>query len=62
MSVYLVDPSLSQDQGTFEKSMIYLTTFTNEFFDMDVDVEAMIKGYATHNAGMLQNGMHVLRL
>ena len=41
ISVYLVDPTLSQDPTTFENSMIYLTTFTNQFYDMDVQVEAL---------------------
>ena len=41
ISVYLVDPTLSQDPVIFENSMIYLTTFTNQFYDMDVQVEAL---------------------
>ena len=41
ISVYLVDPTLSTDDGTFEKSMVYLTTFANQFYNMDVSVEAM---------------------
>ena len=49
ISVYLVDPSLSEDDGTFEKAMIYLTTFANQFNNMDVNVEAMSVPFTEQN-------------
>lgn len=49
ISVYLVDPSLSNDPGTFAKSMIYLTTFANQFYEMDVDIEAMSVPFTEQN-------------
>lgn len=41
ISVNVIDPSLSSDPKTFQSSMIYLLTVTNEFYNMGVRVDAL---------------------
>ncbi len=45
ISVNVIDPSLSTDTKTFESSMIYLLTVTNEFYSTGARVEALKVGF-----------------